>query len=462
MLATVFALAQAVFSPAQAVFAPLAPAQSPAKAVAVAKAATVREITIFFIALVNLFSAKTSDSSKLLKKKMNPPINNLVSDPPPASALLKVGDSVELLITDLAFGGEGVGRVGELVVFVPEVIPGEWVEAKITQRKKTFARGILATVLERSPYRTPPQCRYFGECGGCQYQHLEYEQQVLWKRKQVADLFQRVGGFDPGLIESVIPCPQPYHYRNRILVRSQWNKPAQTLDLGFVRGDCGLVADIEECAIAEPALNDAIRNWRAHPPPKGGLKTVLRIPPDSWDVPEHSFFQNNYFLLPELVRVVRSRLQDSAVTSLVDAYCGVGFFGIETADLMESFVGVELDAPAIQAARRNATRRGIQNGRFVAGDTDQLLPRLLEGQAADRTAVLLDPPRVGCRPPTLAVLRTVQPRQILYVSCHPATLARDLKILCEGGRFELRGVTPLDMFPQTQHVECVADVRRTG
>lgn len=376
------------------------------------------------------------------------------------SAPLSRGDRVELLITDLAFGGEGVGRVGELVVFVPEVIPGERVEVKITDRKKTFARGILAEVLVRSPHRTTPQCRYFGECGGCQYQHLDYEQQVLWKGKQVADLFQRVGGFDPGLVEPVIPCPQPYHYRNRILVRSQWNKPAQTLDLGFVRGDCGLVADIEECAIAEPRLNHGIREWRAHPPPKGGLKTVLRIPPENWDVPEHSFFQNNFFLLPELVRVVRCRLQNSGVKSLIDVYCGVGFFGIETADLLEVFVGVELDAPAIQAARRNAARRGIRNGTFFAGDADQVLPRLLDAQSANQTAVLIDPPRVGCRPPTLAGLRNVQPQQILYVSCHPATLARDLKILCEGGRFELRSVTPFDMFPQTQHVECIADVRR--
>ncbi|MSU33739.1 MAG: class I SAM-dependent RNA methyltransferase [Pedosphaera sp.] len=389
------------------------------------------------------------------------PVKNLELDRSQStSASLNRGDRVELLITDLAFGGEGVGRVGDLVVFVPEVIPGERVEVKITDRKKTFARGILAGVLERSPHRTTPQCRYFGECGGCQYQHLEYGQQVLWKRKQVADLFQRVGGFDPGLIEPVIPCPQPYHYRNRILVRSQWNKPGQTLDLGFVRADSRLVADIEECAIAEPPLNDAIREWRAHPPPKGGLKTLLRIPPENWDVPEHSFFQNNFFLLPELVRVVRNRLQDSGVKSLIDAYCGVGFFGIETADLMESFVGVELDAPAIQAARRNAARRGILNGTFFAGDADQVLPRLLDAQAANQTAVLIDPPRAGCRPPTLAVLRTVQPRQILYVSCHPATLARDLKILCEGGRYELRSVTPFDMFPQTQHVECVADVRR--
>jgi 23S rRNA (uracil1939-C5)-methyltransferase len=206
-------------------------------------------------------------------------------------------------------------------------------------------------------------------------------------------------------------------------------------------------------------LNDGIRAWRRNPPPKGGIKTVLRIPPDGWEVPENSFFQNNFHLLPALVEGVRSRLVDSCARHLVDAYCGVGFFSIELADAVDSFVGVELDAPAIRAARRNLETRGLKNGSYVAGDTDQLLPSLLAKMDPARTAVLLDPPRVGCRPPSLGVLRRTGPGQILYVSCHPATLARDLKILCADERYRLVEVRPFDMFPQTQHVECVADLR---
>jgi 23S rRNA (uracil1939-C5)-methyltransferase len=120
------------------------------------------------------------------------------------------------------------------------------------------------------------------------------------------------------------------------------------------------------------------------------------------------------------------------------------------------------DAPAIRAARRNQESRGIRNGSYVAGDTDQVLPSLLAKWNPTQTAVLLDPPRVGCRPPSLEVLRRTGPGQILYVSCHPATLARDLKILCADGRYRLETVIPLDMFPQTQHVECVADLRLAG
>ena len=372
------------------------------------------------------------------------------------------GQRLRLEITDLAFGGEGVARVGEFVVFIPFTAPGDVVEAKLTEVKKSFGRAELVKIITGSSERVTPKCTYFGECGGCQYQHLDYAAQLRWKHRQISELFRRVGGFDPSVVQGVIPCPNPYHYRNRILVRSQWNKPAQKLNLGFMRTDCGLVCDIESCAIAEPSLNEAITQWRRNPPPKGGIKTVLRMEAPGWEVPEHSFFQNNFLLLPELVRVVKERLRNHGAQHLVDAYCGVGFFSIEVADAVESFVGVELDAPAIRAARRNQESRGIRNGSYVAGDTDQVLPSLLAKWNPTQTAVLLDPPRVGCRPPSLEVLRRTGPGQILYVSCHPATLARDLKILCADGRYRLETVIPLDMFPQTQHVECVADLRLAG
>jgi tRNA/tmRNA/rRNA uracil-C5-methylase (TrmA/RlmC/RlmD family) len=379
-----------------------------------------------------------------------------------SNGLPVAGQRLRLEITDLAFGGEGVGRVGEFVVFIPFTAPGDVVEAKLTEVKKSFGRAELVKIITGSSERVTPKCTYFGECGGCQYQHIDYAAQLRWKHRQISELFRRVGGFDPSVVQGVIPCPNPYHYRNRILVRSQWNKPAQKLNLGFMRTDCGLVCDIESCAIAEPSLNEAITQWRRNPPPKGGIKTVLRMEAPGWEVPEHSFFQNNFLLLPELVRVVKERLRNHGAQHLVDAYCGVGFFSIEVADAVESFVGVELDAPAIRAARRNQESRGIRNGSYVAGDTDQVLPSLLAKWNPAQTAVLLDPPRVGCRPPSLEVLRRTGPGQILYVSCHPATLARDLKILGADGRYRLETVIPLDMFPQTQHVECVADLRLAG
>ena len=372
---------------------------------------------------------------------------------------IKIGDQLTLNIHDLAFGGEGVGRVDEFVVFVPFVITGETVEVQITEVKKSFARARLVRVVTASPERVTPPCQYFGACGGCQYQHIDYPAQLQFKHKQIADLFERVGKISREVVAPVLPCPAPYGYRNRIMIRSQWNGPAKKLEIGFIRADNKFVEDIEECKIAEPAISEQIRQVRANPPPKGGIKVVLRIPPEGWDVPPDSFFQNNFFLLPKLVETVRGFLRDGGATHLVDLYCGVGFFGIELADLVESFVGVEYDKLAINAARRNVASRKIVNGEFISAMVEEVLPELLKKFSPEKTTVILDPPRKGCWPETLQLLRETRPAQVIYVSCHPATMARDLNILCADGVFELARVQPLDMFPQTQHVECVADLR---
>jgi tRNA/tmRNA/rRNA uracil-C5-methylase (TrmA/RlmC/RlmD family) len=411
---------------------------------------------------------------------------------------LKTGDKISLTIHDIAFGGEGVGRYSEsapltptlspsdgerevkqgegFVVFVPFVLAGETVVAEVTEVKKNFARAKLLRVEQPSPERVEPACRYFGACGGCQYQHTAYPAQLRLKHKQIADLFERVGKIPSDKIAPVIPCPQPYGYRNRIMIRSQWNKPEQKLNIGFVRADCGLVEDIEECRIAEPALNEQIRHVRAHPPPKGGIKVVLRVQPENWDVPRDSFFQNNFFLLPELVGTIRGFLLEQVssrpelpmeltgetpvpLKHLIDLYCGVGFFGIELADAVKSFVGVEYDQLAIRAARHNAAARKISNGEFISAKVEDVFSELLKKFSPEKTTVIIDPPRKGCQPETLQLLRETRPAQVIYVSCHPATMARDLNVLCSEGVFELARVQPLDMFPQTQHVECVADLR---
>ena len=388
---------------------------------------------------------------------------------------LKIGDQISLAIHDIAFGGEGVGRVDDFVVFVPFVLVGETVAAEITEVKKNFARAKLLRVEQPSPERVEPACRYFGACGGCQYQHIAYPAQLRLKHKQISDLFERVGKIPSDKIAPVIPCPQPYGYRNRIMIRSQWNKPEQKLNIGFVRADCGLVEDIEECKIAELALNEQIKHVRAHPPPKGGIKIVLRVQPEDWDVPPDSFFQNNFFLLPKLVETIREFISGTGVSPvrsgeltgkmpvpqkhLIDLYCGVGFFGIELAGAVESFVGVEYDQRAIQAARKNAAARNVANGGFVAAKAEEVLLELLKKFSPEKTTVILDPPRKGCQPEMLRWLREMRPAQVVYVSCHPATMARDLNILCGEGVFDLARVQPLDMFPQTQHVECVADLR---
>lgn len=369
------------------------------------------------------------------------------------------GERLRLAIDSVAYGGSGVGRVGDFVVFVPFTAPGEEVEVELVEVKKNFARGRLREVLRPSPARVKPACRHFGDCGGCQYQHLSYEEQLRLKHDQIANLLARLGGFHEPTIDPVIPCPSPYGYRNRIMVRSQWDKPGQRLVVGFIRHDNRLVVDVDHCPIAEPALNEQLLAVRAQPPPKGGLKVTLRLAPPDWEVPPDSFFQNNFHLLPGLVETVRQRLVSGGARYLIDAYCGVGFFALECARLVERFTGVEIDRMAIRAARLNQEARQVANGDFIVGPAEEWIPALIQRFPPARTTVLTDPPRVGCAPAFVEALRAARPAQVIYVSCHPATLARDLKAFCADHLYRLERVTPLDMFPQTQHLECVADLR---
>ena len=252
----------------------------------------------------------------------------------------EVGQKVTLQIDDVAFGGEGVGRVDGFVVFVPLVIEGETVEAEITEVKKSFARANLVNIVKPAESRVEPECRYFGDCGGCQYQHIAYEAQLAMKQKQITALFERIGGFSEDKVTPVVACPKPFNYRNRILIRSQWNGKAKKLLVGFRKRNSHWVVEIDDCKIAEPALNAQIPEIRKNPPNKGGVKVNLRVVPEDWVVPDHSFFQTNYFMLPRMIEALRKIFQSSGSEYLIDAYCGVGFLGIELASLAKRYAGV--------------------------------------------------------------------------------------------------------------------------
>ena len=379
-----------------------------------------------------------------------------------AQPSVKVGDELTLEVSDLAFGGEGVCRIDNFVIFVPFVIPGEKVTLEVVEVKRQYARGKLLKVLEVSPERVKPRCKYFGVCGGCQYQHIDYGAQLKYKHKQISDIFHRLGGFAESSILPVMPNPSPWNYRNRIMIRSQWNKMIQGLHIGFIQHDCGLVVDIKSCEIVEPEINRLIEHVRENPPPRGGLKVVLRKEPENWQVGKDSFFQNNFHMLPGMIGALKDSVADSGVKYLFDVYCGVGFLGIEIASQspqIESFVGIEIDKQAIRTALVNAEKHHVSNGEFIAGTAEEILPELIHKYPAGESCVILDPPRRGCHPSIMTLLREIKTRQIIYVSCHPATLARDLKQICADGLYQLRQIQPLDMFSHTQHVECIADLR---
>ena len=213
-------------------------------------------------------------------------------------------------------------------------------------------------------------CRYFTRCGGCQYQHLAYPAQLRVKQKQIADLFERVGKIRPELVAPVLPCPAPYGYRNRIMIRSQWNGPAKKLEIGFIGADNHFVEDIEECQIAEPALNEQIKRSAPIRHRNGGLKVVLRVQPEGWEVPGHSFFQNNFFLLPKLVETVRGFLQAGGARHLIDLYCGVGSSASRRRTWWKHLPAWNMtNRPSPRRGRTPQTRK-VTNGEFIAAKAE--------------------------------------------------------------------------------------------
>lgn len=369
-----------------------------------------------------------------------------------------VGDIIEVSIDDLAFGGEGVGHFEGVVIFIPFVALGERVEIEIVEAKKNFGRGRLIRIIEASPDRVKAPCPYFTNCGGCQYQHLHYEVQLAAKHKQLIDLFERLAGFHNPPIQRIFPSPEPFGYRNRILVRTQYSRITRRMSVGFLRHDNRLVVDVEHCRLAENSINEQLQRVRENPPNRNGVKFNLRLMPEDWVLPRDSFFQINRHLLSEMSATVRHFLQKAQPQFLLDIYCGVGFFCIECADLVRRFVGIEIDKRAIDAARENAKKRRRENGTFIESSAEMAIEKLIAKYDPRRMSVILDPPRRGCAASLIEVLRRHLPRQIIYISCHPATLCRDLKALCRDDIYRLASVKPIDMFPQTKHIESLCEI----
>ncbi len=345
----------------------------------------------------------------------------------------------ELQIEDIAFGGAGVGRVNGKAVFVPFTIEGERVVAQITREKKQFAEAELRELLESSPRRTTPECPYFGRCGGCTYQHITYEHQLTVKHRQVEQTLRRLGRFAAPPMRPIIPSPQSYGYRNRITVH------AEDGVIGYYRRDMHRLIDVERCPIAEPEVNAALVELRARRPRDGHYTLRAHQGP-------RVFEQTNDEVADALARVVESLLPGNRKL-LIDTYCGAGFFAKRLRGKFEQVVGIEWDRHAIAAAREDAAAHEI----YLAADVElELAAQLAQGES-HTTTVLVDPPGTGLPPNVRRALIERPAQTLVYVSCNPATLARDLAAL--QSQFTIVSVTPLDMFPQTAEVEVVAHLQ---
>ena len=347
-----------------------------------------------------------------------------------------------LTIHDIAFGGKGVARHDGMVVFVPFVIPGEVVSARVVRRKKNFAEAEVVQILEASPDRVAPPCPVFGHCGGCRYQHIAYERQLVVKAAQVEQTLRRVGKLADVPMQPIIAAPKSYAYRNRIRVHRAGGVT------GFFMTDGQTLVDVEQCALAVPKVNDALRKLRHADVPDDDYS--LRAPGGG-----PYFEQTNAGVTRELVALVERSVRRGQQL-LVDAYCGAGLFAHALAAHFENVIGLEAHPLAVAAAQREA----LPNERYIAGEVATHLGEILAAHDAARTTVILDPPGTGITPRVAELLIAGGPAEIFYVSCNPATLARDLALLAK--TFRLEAVTPLDMFPQTAEIEVVAHLVRAA
>ncbi|WP_269522803.1 class I SAM-dependent RNA methyltransferase [Coraliomargarita parva] len=388
---------------------------------------------------------------------------------------------LELTIESLTNLGMGVARVDGWVVMVPFVIPGEKVRGRIFRNYANYSEADLMEVLEASPDRVEPKCPLFQTCGGCQYQHMSYARQLQEKTRHVTELMQKLGEIDHP-VELSHGSPQVYHYRSKLT--PHYNRPNKdgSQPIGFLRhGRRSEIVDVPQCPIATPAINEALPSVREKARREGGKKrrqrggTLLlrdviegvetepqsivseRVGDLTFQFKAGEFFQNNPFILPEMVKYVAEEASATGAQYLVDAYCGVGLFSLSTSASFEQVAGVEISEPAVRWAQANAKICGIKNVRFVIGKAEAIFAGLKF--PADETTVVIDPPRKGCDESFRQQLMSYRPQRIVYVSCDPATQARDVKEFVEAG-YAITRIQPFDLFPHTRHIENVITLNR--
>lgn len=339
-----------------------------------------------------------------------------------------------LTIGDVGFGGKGVARHDGKVVFVPFVLGGEVVLAKTTREHKSFSEASLVKVLQPAEHRVEAPCPYFTKCGGCSYQHATYPHQLEIKQQQVHDTLRRIGKLDVP-VAATTASPTPFGYRNRITVH------VQDGDIGFFAVDEHRVVPIERCLLASDSVNAQLTELRKKRPRDGHY--TLREKAD-----ERTFRQTNDSVAELLAAAVADHLPAHGPL-LIDAYCGSGFFLKRFLDRFDQAIGLEWSQYAVAVAQKHCAPHET----YQLGDVGLLLDDTLTWAPAG-TTLLLDPPAEGLAPQVTRSILAHPPQSILYISCNPSTLARDLGKLASA--YTLGSVLPFDMFPQTAEIEVLA------
>jgi 23S rRNA (uracil1939-C5)-methyltransferase len=447
------------------------------------------------------------------------------------------GQLVEVTITDLSDSGDGVGRAGQRVVFVPDTVTGDRAIVRLVRVKPQFAQGKLHELLDASPHRIRPRCIVADKCGGCQWQHVSDAYQQVAKRNQVTQALERLGSFEQPPVGRLLATLEPLGYRNKAIYPLGRSATGQ-VQAGYYQKGSHQLVNLNQCPIQDQRLNPLLaevkrdietQGWSIYNEAehrgklrhlglrigrhtgemlltlvvKDGKLTNLEEQAQTWlerypnlvgvllnenpdrtnvifgaethciagrpflreefvglrfQIPADTFFQVNTEQAEALAQVILRELQLQGTEVLLDAYCGIGTLTLPLARQVKQAIGLELQPAAVAQARQNAMLNQIENVSFQAGAVETLLLTL----AVQPEIIVLDPPRKGCDQAVIESLRQRQPARIVYVSCNPATLARDLKRLCQDGLYQLNRVQPVDFFPQTAHVESVAFLSRSA
>ena len=436
----------------------------------------------------------------------------------PAARGPRRGDLLELEIDSLAFGGRGVARAEGFVVFVAGALPGDKVRAEVTKGKKRFAEARTVEVLRASADRLPDRCVHGGEpCPGAPWQGLPYERQLHHKQEQVGEALGRIGGLEGYELEEIVPADEQWRYRNKL--EYSFGESDEELTLGFhARGRWDLTVDVDDCHLATEAGNEArnaVREWaRAEsipafdartrrgvlrnlavregrrtgqiqtrlvttkarfPRPPVDLHTMVEDDAGGTDGPtgvlgserlreelcglqlemsHGAFFQTNTEMAERLYAVAAEFAGLSGKERVFDLFCGIGTIGLTMAGQAGEVWGLEIVPEAITDAERNARHNKIENAHFMAANARTGVRPLVE-KAGKPDVVIVDPPRAGLSQKIVRRVLECEAQKIVYVSCNPTTLAPNAVQLTEAG-YRLARVRPVDMFPQTPHIECVA------
>lgn len=462
------------------------------------------------------------------------------------------GDTLELTIESTGFEGKSIARINGFVVFVEGAVEGDVVKAKIFKIKKRHAEAKVVEVVQASPKRTTPRCTYFGTCGGCKWQHVDYAVQLQFKQQHVVDAMERIGGMKEVPILPIIGSDDIYFYRNKLefsFSEKRWLRKEEVenfnnvppLSLGFhVPQRWDKVLDVHECflqselsnsivnAVRDFALSNNIPAYSQETQSGYFRNLVIREGKNTGDVmvnvvtfedkpeimsklsseltnrfPEittvvnninlrksqvavgdvekvyygegvihdtignklfqvsaNSFFQTNTKQAEKLYDIVKKFAELKPTDVVYDLYCGTGSIALYIADAVKQVIGIDVVESSILNARMNARLNVVENCEFIAGDLKELLTKDTEWkkQFSPPDVIIVDPPRSGMHPKAVEEVGAMNVPRIVYVSCNPATLARDLKMLTSYG-YDVETVQPVDMFPHTYHIECVAKVR---